>query len=81
MIDERNGLKLDCYWIGNRLAGAFSTSGTTIAATYRIEKGKMVVEFLSFATKPLASMKADDITAVDSYPVRSYQRAVLLRKK
>lgn len=80
-IDERNGIRLDCYWVADRLTGAFSVSGSSIVDSYRIEGGRMIVEFTAFAARPLATMRPDSTTVVDSYPVRSYQRAVLRKKK
>ena len=81
LIDERNGILLDQYWVGNRFSGAFSVSNATIVNTYYIEDDKMIVEFISY---PLKSVRTSgkgnkEIPFVESYAVKSFQRAVLSR--
>jgi hypothetical protein len=82
VVDEVNGIVLDQFWLGNRLTGAFTVAGNTLVNSYRIENGKMIVEFYSFPSKPIATTggTSKDIPPVDSYAVRAYQRAVLSRE-
>ena len=83
VIDERIGIVLDQYWIGNRFCGAFTISSSTIQNCYWREKKKLIVEFIAFAAKPVSKtgLGTEDVPYVDSYQVRTYQRAVLKKKK
>lgn len=83
VIDERNGIVLDQYWIGGRLTGAFTVQGTTIISSYGLQGAELVVEFQSMGSAPIHTTGggAADIPPVDSYAVKGYQRAVLKKKK
>ena len=83
VIDEKNAIVLDQYWIGNRFCGVFSIGGSTIQNCYWREKKKLVVEFIAFATKPISKtgLGTEEVPYVDSYQVRTFQRAVLKKKK
>ena len=82
IIDELNGIKLDQYWVGNRFTGSFTVQNSTIVNTYYIENGVMIVEFISYASKPIATTGKgnEDAPFVDSYSIKSYQRAVLKKQ-
>lgn len=82
VIDERDGLVLDCFWIGGRLCSSFSVGGSTIVNTHYRSGDSLVIEFLSYPTKPFSTTKSSNAagTVVDSYQVRSFQRAVLRRR-
>lgn len=82
VIDEKNGIMLDQYWIGNRLTGAFTVQNSTILNSYWIEGEYLVVEFYTTSAKPinLTGGTDKDIPPVDSYRVKSYQKAVLKKK-
>lgn len=83
IIDENNGIVLDQFWIANKFCGAFTVMGNTIVNNYWIENDKMMVEFYSIATKPIATTGkgTEDSPTVDSYRIGSYQKAVLQRTK
>lgn len=82
VVDEKNGILLDQFWLGNSLTGAFTVSGSTILNTYRMENNELVIDFFSLAAKPLATTgKGDEeIPFVDSYRVTGKQTARLLRQ-
>ncbi|MCX6317171.1 MAG: hypothetical protein NTW29_07760 [Bacteroidetes bacterium] len=81
-VDEKNGIVLDQYWVGNKLSGAFTVMNVTLFNTYWIENGKMMIEFYSIGSKPISTTGdgTDEIPKVDSYRLGSYQRAVLIRE-
>lgn len=83
VIDEINGIVLDQYWIANKFGGVFTVKNATIVNTYWIEKGKLYIEFLTYTSKPIATTGNGDeqIPFVDSYEVKSYQKAVLLKSE
>lgn len=81
VIDERNGIILDQYWVANRLAGAFTVMNSTIVNSYWLENGKLYLEFVTYQSKPIATTGKGDkeVPLVDSYAVKSYQRAILTK--
>ena len=81
VVDEKNGILLDQYWIGSKLYSVFSLNGVTIVNSYWREGEHLMVEFASFPTKPVRRSGAgtDEVPTVESYPVRSYQKGILSR--
>lgn len=79
VVDERNSILLHHYFAGGQLSCAFTVSGNTIVTNYKVSGAVMEVEFRSFGTKPVATTggTGPDIPPVDSYNIRSYQRAIL----
>lgn len=82
VIDERNGIIIDQWWLGGKLSGAFTVQNSTIVNNYWLEGGKLMVEFLTLGKAPISStgLGTQDSPTVDSYAVKSYQRAVLYRR-
>jgi hypothetical protein len=82
-VDERNGIVLDQYFIGNRFTSAFTVQSTTIVDSYWREGKNLVAEFYSLTAKPVntTGQGTEDSPKVDSYATKSYQRAVLKRLK
>jgi hypothetical protein len=83
VIDEKNGIIIDQYWVGNKLSGAFTVMNNTIINNYWLEKGRLVAEFYSISAKPIntTGLGTDESPAVSSYKVGSYQKAILTRIK
>ena len=80
VIDEKNGIILDQYYVKGRLVGAFSVQQSTIVSTYTlIDENTMTVEFVTYSSKPIATTGKGDSTSpsVDSYEIKSIQKAVL----
>lgn len=82
VIDEVNGIVLDQYWKGGKFTGAFTVGKSTIVNSYWIENGALHLEFFSYPTKPLATTGhgTEDSPRVDSYQIRSYQKAILRKE-
>lgn len=82
VIDEKNGIILDQYWKGGKFAGVFTVSGTSILNSYWLENGALHMEFFSFPEKVKSStgLGTEASPKVNSYHIRSYQKAVLHRK-
>lgn len=78
-VDEKNGIILDSWWLGNRLTGVFSVQGTTIVDQYWLEAEGLHVEFISYGTIPLRTTggTVPGIPAVEVYAIKSVQRGVL----
>ncbi len=82
VIDERNGILLDHFWVGNRLAGAFTVEHTTIINAFRREGDAILVEFYSTGSKEIRSSGGSGaIPPVSSYQAKAYQFAVLKKKE
>lgn len=83
VIDERNGIVLDQFLIGQVFSGAFTVMGSTIVNNYQLEKDRLMVEFYSLPAKPIrqSGEGTQESPTVESYSVRSYQKAILKRKK
>ena len=82
-IDERNGIVLDQYFIGGRFTSAFTVQTSTIVNSFWLEGKNLIAEFYSMTSKPVNSTGegTEDSPKVDSYGTKSYQRAVMKRKK
>lgn len=78
-IDENNGIVIDMFFIGDRLTGAFTVGSSTIVTSYTLENDKLIAEFHNISAKPLSTtgMNTPESPTVNSYGVRSYQRAIL----
>ena len=81
-VDERNGIILDQYFVGERFTSAFTVQNSTIIDSYWREGDDLVAEFYNITAKPVATTGkgTEDSPKVDSYGTRSYQRAVMKRK-
>jgi hypothetical protein len=81
-VDERNGIILDQYFVGERFTSAFTVQNSTIIDSYWREGDDLVAEFYNITAKPVATTGkgTEDSPKVDSYETRSYQRAVMKRK-
>ena len=82
-IDERNGIMLDQYFIGNRFTSAFTVLTTTIVNSYWRAGNNLIAEFYSLSAKPINTTGngTEESPKVESYATKSYQRAVMKRKK
>jgi hypothetical protein len=89
VIDELDGLVLDCYWLGNHLSGAFAVDGNTILDSYWLDNGDLHFEFFGYPKQPMKTVKQNEDKAtaenppvtVDLYKITSYQKGVLKKVK
>jgi hypothetical protein len=82
VIDERNGILIDQYWVGNRFSSLFTVQNSTIHDSYWIEKDKLIAEFYGTSASPVTTSGSgtEDIPTVNSYSIRTYQKAILKKK-
>ena len=82
LIDELNGIMLDQFWLGNRFSGSFTVGKSTIVNTYHMENGDLVAEFIAYSSQPVAKTGkgTEESPFVNSYTIKSYQRAVLKKQ-
>jgi hypothetical protein len=81
VIDERNGIVLDSYLHGQALQGVFTVQGNTILSNYRLENGKLQVEFftLKLGDKKTSGQGTAEVPQVENYRVASYQWGELVK--
>lgn len=77
-IDEKNGIVLDAYLVGDSLKSVFSVSGNQIVTNITPENGKLVSEMVTFEE---AVFNASKTAGVKTFRIKSTQRAVLTQKK
>lgn len=82
VVDERNSIILDSYWIANRFTGVFAVGGSTIFDAYWIDAEGLHVEFVTYNSKPLNTTggTSKEIPPVESYQIKSVQRGVLKKQ-
>jgi hypothetical protein len=82
VIDEKNGIVLDSYWVGQRFCGAFTVQGNTILDSYWLEGDTLHAEFFSYKQEQVRTSGhgTDESPKVDSYRIGSYQKAVMVRR-
>lgn len=80
-IDERDGIILDSYVHGNAFHGAFTVQGNTIIDNYKLENGKLYVEFFTVRLNDMktSGKGTEETPFVNSYRIGGYQSGVLLK--
>ena len=83
VIDERNGIVLDQYWLGGRFSGAFRLEAVTIVNSYWIEGEELMIEFYTISNKsPNRTGEGTEASPhVDSFRLGGYQKGVLRKVK
>jgi len=81
IIDELDGIILDSYVHGNSIHGAFTVQGNTIIDNYKIENGKMLVEFFTvkLSEKNISGKGTAEVPTVESYKIAGYQTGTLIK--
>lgn len=79
VVDERNGIVLDQYFVANRFTSAFTVQNTTIVDSYWREGKNLIVEFHSLSAKAVNTTGngTEESPTVMSYGVKGFQRAIL----
>ena len=82
LVDEQNGILIHHYWSGGRFSCSFTVQETTIVHTLYRKGKKLVAEFYSFSAQPVQkSGGSDSIPVVSSYGLKSFQKAVLKKRR
>lgn len=83
IIDEKNGILLDSYYMGGCFFSNFSIQDTEVLFVLRKEAKKLHLEMITTnhkATKTTGG-NGDNVPAVDSYLVQGYSKVILKRSK
>lgn len=80
--DERNGILLDIYLVGDTLYSQFEIATVRIDSRFRLEGETLVSEMATFGVTAARDTRpdADSTTIVRSYPLRGVQVARLKRR-
>jgi hypothetical protein len=86
-IDEKNGILLNCFYLGNQLISRFEVQGSLIDVTYTMRSpDEMTMELSAgdfnhhFSTGGIA-VENDSIPAIKVYEVKNVQQATLRRRR
>jgi len=90
IIDEMDGIELDCYVKGNKLISGFDVQGSFLSITEELTNEGLLYEVVVYdaknfnytsqtSTDSLASINPDDL--IKCYKNVSYQKALLKKKK
>ena len=81
IIDEGDGIILDCYVHGNSILGAFTIKGNTITYHYSLKADSIFVEFIASkqAEKNTSGKGTEETPFVDSYKISGYQQGWLMK--
>lgn len=81
MLDERDGILINVSLIGNKFYSLFDVEGSLLSCTYQFTDSLLYYEIVSGPSKPATTSLLKDSNKVNSYEVKSLQRAVLRRVK
>jgi len=81
-VDEKNSIFLDSYLIENKMISLFEVQGTIIQSVYTRERDHLVFEIYAMkGDQGISSggevVDGEEIPEVESFPVSTYQKAVL----
>lgn len=84
--DEKNSIFLESYQMGNKLVSRFEVMGTMLFSSYEKVGENMIFEIWSGSTELISITgkgmeDGEEIPEVKTYPIPTFQRAVLTRKK
>jgi hypothetical protein len=83
VIDEHNGIVIDCYWLGNKLISAFAVQGNVVQSTYWLQHNELHFEFISYAQKAssITGKGTEESPMVDLMKIKSYQKGIMTKLK
>lgn len=80
-IDEKNSIILDSYYLNDRFLEVFEVGDSFLTISTALKGGKIIYEVYSASKKSPSKTGGDDVFIVTSYPVGSFQRAILEKKQ
>jgi len=86
VIDEKNSIKLDAYFLANRLISQYTVQGTRIISSYEYTGRSLIFEVISGRDGYINTTGGGkdpatnrDISLVQTFPLGGWQRAILTR--
>ena len=85
VVDEKNSIKLECYYYHDKLSSWYDVKGSLILVTNEVRGDEMIFEVIAGSLAPVsitgnAKHEGEDIPEVRTYPVNVLQRAKLRRE-
>jgi hypothetical protein len=82
IIDEKNGIFLDAYFVGGCFFSNFAIQETEIMYILQSKGKRLVLEMITTSNNPLHSTGGtnEKIPVVHSYSIQGYAKAILKRK-
>lgn len=83
VIDEKNSIFLDAYYMGNTLISRFSVNRSLLMINYTFEKGKIIFDVFSGSldNSVKTGEEIKEVEEIRSYSTASRQQAILQRKE
>lgn len=83
-IDEKNGIILDCYLLGNKLFSSYNVLERNFLVTYEKRENELLFEISFGPESPIAvtgsgKIGEEDIPEVKAYEISGMQRAILTK--
>jgi hypothetical protein len=82
VVDERDGIQLDQYWLANRFTTSFTVQNSTILTSYYLQGDNLIAEFYAMGTKPVTTSggTSQNVPSVTSFSIKNYQKAILTKQ-
>jgi hypothetical protein len=80
IVDEKNGILIDHVFVDGVLYSQFEVMGRRFTIEHRLVEGKIVESGNTFQIEGARESGGQTVPEVRSYPLVSYQRAVLTRQ-
>lgn len=81
LLDERNGILIDHFFLDGTLHSEFEVSGNRISTTLKMRDGKLVQEMSTYAAyRNVRRSGGGPVPVVSAYQLLSSQRAVLEKR-
>ncbi len=86
VVDELNSIALECYLIDNKLFSWYVVQDNLILVTNEVNGEEMQFEVIAGSQIPVSTtggtiIEEEDVPEVDTYPVKGFQRASLMRRR
>lgn len=84
VLDEKNSIKIDAYFMAGRLLSEFTVQGTRLISSYERRGDELIFEIISGKDTPVNTtggqkVGGEDVPPVQSFPIGTWHRAVLRR--
>ncbi len=85
LVDENNGIGLECYLFQNKLYSTYLVGGNMITVTNEVNEEEMIFEIHVGSDEPVSitggkEIDGEEIPEVKTFPVKGRQYAVLRRE-
>lgn len=86
LLDEKNSIKIESYLFDNKLMSWYEVMGNQILSIQEKRGKQMIFEIIFGSAEPVSTsgnqqFQGEDIPAVNTFPIKGYQKAVLTKKE